>query len=247
MGTRSKGVLRSTVEKILPNFTSISGVWSCQLFAENGTTKCLSKKSNQNKLNDLKDEIGEKIKDSKVLGDDYKQTRGEEIISESFILNCYLPENLCDTCKLFGSPILAAKIKIQDLHIREPYFELSEIRDGVGIDRDTEVAVDRAKFDFEVIPSQTEFDLKITLENISDKEFAIFALGLNEFIQGNATIGGLTSRGLGACKLEDGYSIKFVDFTNPAHLQEYILNGKMSGEKSFQDLKNLIKIHLLKQ
>lgn len=244
-GSSFKGVLRSTIEKILPNFTSISGVWSCQLFEESDVSqKC---PTNKNFLNKLKSEVGKKIKDSEILNNEYKQTRGDEIISESFVLNFNLPEHLCDTCKLFGSPILAAKIKIQDLHIREPYFELSEIRDGVGIDRDTEVAVDRAKFDFEVIPSQTEFDLKITLENVSDKELAIFALGLNEFIQGNATIGGLTSRGLGACKLEEGYSIRFVDFTNPDHLQEYILNGKMSGKKSFQDLANLIKIHLLKQ
>lgn len=244
-GSSFKGVLRSTIEKILPVFTSIPGLWSCQLFNESDEAKsCLSSTSNQKKLSNLKKEIGKKVKDSKVLSTEYKERHLNDIISEQFILETFLPENLCDTCKIFGSPVFGSKIKIQDLDIREPYFELSEVRDGVGIDRDTETAVPQVKFDFEVIPSKSEFDLKIILENVCDKELAIFAIGIKEFVEGNSAIGGLSSRGLGACSLIID-KIEFLDFTNPAHLEKYLIEGKMDGQLSTTDFFNKIKTELL--
>lgn len=244
-GSSFKGVLRSTVEKILPAIKPISDVWSCQLFSESDGAKiCLSNPSNQKKLSKLREEAGKNIKDSKILLAEDMVGHEDDLITEQFIIEKYLPDHLCDTCKVFGSPVFSSKIKIQDLHIIEPYYELSEVRDGVGIDRDTETAVDQVKFNFEVIPSQTEFDVNITLENVNDKELAIFAIGLREFTEGHATIGGLSSRGLGACKLEIN-SINFIDFTNRSHLEQYLIEGKMAGQLTLSDLFNKIKTKLL--
>jgi len=240
-GSSFKGVLRSTVEKIIPLLTECSGLWTCQLFSESeGARKCLSTPSNQKKLAQLRDEAekGTKMSDSKVLSGSYKEH--DSMITERFILEEYLPDNLCDTCKLFGSSFIGSKIKVQDLPICEPYYELAEIRDGVGIDRDTEVAVDQAKYDFEVIPSLSEFKVSIVLESVSEEELAIFALGIREFTSGYATVGGLSSRGLGACQLEIK-SIEFVDFTNQEHLEKYLIEGKMLGQLSQVELFNKIK------
>ena len=240
-GSSFKGVLRSTVEKIIPLLTERSGLWTCQLFSESeGARKCLSTPSNQKKLPQLRDEAEKRtlMSESKVLSKNYKDR--DSAITERFILEEYLPDNLCDTCKLFGSSFVGSKIKVQDLPICEPYYEIAEIRDGVGIDRDTEVAVDQAKYDFEVIPSLSEFQVNIVLEGVSEKELAIFALGIREFTAGCATMGGLSSRGLGACQLEiEG--IEFVDFTNQEHLEQYLIEGKVPDQLSQGELFDKIK------
>lgn len=246
-GSSFKGVLRSSVEKILPVLEPISGVWSCQLFSESeGAGKCLSTAANQKKFTQLREEAGNKtkFKNSQVLCESDKSSNADKVITEQFILKEYLSNNLCDTCKVFGSPVFGSKIKIRDLHICEPYFELSELRDGVGIDRDSEVAVDQAKFDFEVIPSQSEFKVNIIMESPSHKELAILALGIREFVSGNAAIGGLSSRGLGACLLEIE-KIEFMDFTNEDHLEKFFIEGSIPRTLSEKDFFNFIKTELL--
>ena len=262
-GSSFKGVLRSSVEKIIPNFESISNVWSCQLFGEGKhAAKCFStNKKLQQKLANLYSETSIKIKDSKELTTEEKEkyaANPDDIITERFLLEQFMPDNLCSTCKIFGSPVLGSKIKIQDLLLRESFSNSgdaenssdlleveTEIRDGVAIDRDTGIAVDQAKFDYEVVPSQTEFTLQIILEDVSDQDLALFAVGISEFTQeGSAAIGGLTSRGLGACFLEN-IKIKFVDFSKTEHLEEYLINKNMNGELNETAFFNLIKTNLL--
>lgn len=113
-------------------------------------------------------------------------------------------KRLCHICTLFGSPILAGKIRMPDLEVEElSYAGQVEVRDGVGIDRDRGVAVDGVKYDFEVVPSDTVFTMKIEVDSPSAKELGLLAAGMREMQQGYLAIGGKTTRGLGAFELED--------------------------------------------
>jgi CRISPR/Cas system CSM-associated protein Csm3 (group 7 of RAMP superfamily) len=113
-------------------------------------------------------------------------------------------DQLCNTCLLFGSPYAAARVSISDLYITDTEWgSVIQRRDGVAIDRDSEKAKDRLKYDFEVVPPSTAFKLDITLENVTSQDLQLISIGLSEFVHGFGTIGGKRSRGLGVCKLED--------------------------------------------
>lgn len=131
-------------------------------------------------------------------------------------------EALCHTCTLFGSPILAGKIRIPDLDIVEAsYGGEVEVRDGVGIDRDRGKAVDGVKFDYEVVPSDTAFHFSIAVENPDVAELGLLAAGVRELQRGHLSLGGKTTRGLGACVLED-LSVYDADLSSAAGLSGYL-------------------------
>lgn len=130
-------------------------------------------------------------------------------------------KDLCHICTLFGSQILAGKVRIPDLEVEEmSYIHNVEIRDGVGIDRDRGVAVDGVKYDFEVVPSDTVFKLNIFVDSPSPIELGLLAAGIREMQQGHVAIGGKTTRGLGAFSLKDLaiYETKYNGKGLKAHL-----------------------------
>ena len=111
-------------------------------------------------------------------------------------------EKLCHTCTLFGSPILAGKVRIPDLEVDANTFSGQyEVRDGVGIDRDTGLAVKGVKYDYEVVPSETVFRFELSVENPDPVELGLLAVAVRELEHGHLAIGGKTTRGLGACEL----------------------------------------------
>ena len=201
-GSSFKGVLRSTVEKLV---VSIPGLKSCQL--TEGVSDCPSVDNGF---------------------PDWKRDRSEtELIKK-------LEQKLCHTCKLFGSPYSASKIMIHDLTIKE-WAEVTQIRDGVVIDRDSERAKDQLKYDFEVVPPSSTFELKICLENPTDEDLGLACLGLNEFVSEMAYIGGIKSRGLGNCKIRtDDFAIYELDLVSndkkeskEQRLKKYLLHTKL--------------------
>ena len=109
----------------------------------------------------------------------------------------------CWTCSLLGAPWLASKVLVRDLRVRpDTWFGHYLVRDGVAIDRDTETAAEGLKYDFEAVPSGTEFSFEMVVENASDAELGLVLLGLREFAEGYVPLGGATSRGLGDVCLE---------------------------------------------
>ena len=108
----------------------------------------------------------------------------------------------CSICRLFGSLYLASKVYINDLAVKE-WIGHFEIKDGVGLDRDTGVAKIGVKFDLEVVPSGTAFEFELIAENATDEDLELLALGLREMEEGNIRLGGSKSRGLGYCRLEN--------------------------------------------
>jgi len=111
---------------------------------------------------------------------------------------------LCDTCRLFGSPSVASKVAVHDLYLRAPTH--TEVRHGVGIDRDTGTARAQIKFDYETVPAQVTFGFKLVAGDLDEHEevrgLGLLCCGLREFEQGRVPLGGNRSRGLGACRLQ---------------------------------------------
>jgi CRISPR/Cas system CSM-associated protein Csm3 (group 7 of RAMP superfamily) len=98
----------------------------------------------------------------------------------------------------------------------------------VAIDRDSETAKSGAKYDFEVVPSTTVFSLHLVIENATLQDLQLICIGLGEFVSGFGGVGGLRSRGLGACILND-LEIRYLELTGTddaerrQRLQRYLL------------------------
>ncbi len=131
----------------------------------------------------------------------------------------------CTVCRLFGSPWLASKVKVADLYLTEGanWRARVEVRDGVAIDRDTETVSGGRKYDFETVPRETAFGLHLRVDNASDEELGLLFLGLREFTNGGAWVGGNTSRGLGLVRIEWD---EFEVVEGRAGLLAYLQSGK---------------------
>jgi CRISPR-associated RAMP protein (TIGR02581 family) len=222
-GSSFKGAFRAGVERLLPNVPNFR---TCAL---NPGDKCLSMDKN---LSEAYRAVGEAASRGNQFGNserDHLQALGRanwmgQEADETHLLDL-LNEYLCDTCKTFGSVHLASVVRFQDLPLKhKDWGILTQIRDGVGIDRDSERAVAQIKFDFEIVPAQTAFDFNLTVENPTARDLGLVALGLQEFANGMIPLGGIRSRGLGQCRLEN-VQMAMVDFTQPTALKDYLVTG----------------------
>jgi CRISPR-associated protein Csm3 len=203
-GSSVKGVVRSEFERIIRTFETQNlainsePLTACDVFSE----PCVKEKEKEKLETDSK-------KSGKVDEADFTQK---------------LWEKTCTACRLFGSPWIASRVYIKDMPLldSEELFRLSEIRDGVAIDRDTGTARKQAKFDYEVVPAKARFKFEAVLENVELWEVGLFGVILKLWAHGEIAIGGMTSRGLGWGRLEN-IEIEKVD---RADLIEYILNEK---------------------
>src|SRR5260221_1943085 len=156
-GSSFKGALRSTVEKIVPGLPGFS---TCALIdLSNDEIRALG--GNREAIKN----ICPTVRQSEVA-----QRRREEPDKAAEIQKDTI-EELCDTCLLFGSPFAAARLNGNDLYMpKEEWSGVLQIRDGVAIDRDSEKARDRLKYDFEVVPATAAFDLELLLENATKRD-----------------------------------------------------------------------------
>jgi CRISPR-associated RAMP protein (TIGR02581 family) len=185
-GSSFKGALRSTVEKIVPGLPGLS---TCALIDLSDDEIKQSGSNHQT--------ICPTVRQSDIARRRRDQPDNVAEIQKETI------KELCDTCLLFGSPYAAARLNVNDLYMpQEEWGGVLQIRDGVAIDRDTEKARDRLKYDFEVVPASATFDLQIVLENATKKDLQLICVGLSEFVHGFGVIGGKRSRGLGVAELQ---------------------------------------------
>jgi CRISPR-associated RAMP protein (TIGR02581 family) len=228
-GSSFKGAMRSTVEKLAPNLSN--AFTSCGLVE-------LSDKEIEEKL-----QAGEFVCSTQRQKYFAEQRRSHPENSQAILEEAL--DGLCSTCRLFGSPFAAAPINVNDLYMPDAEkSDIIQIRDGVAIDRDSEKAKDRLKYDFEVVPSTTVFELTITLENASEQDVQLACVGLSEFVHGYGAIGGLRSRGLGACTLEN-LEASALELTGVnenernRRLRTFLLNGefpdKVPGEQFLKE------------
>jgi len=113
----------------------------------------------------------------------------------------HILDRSCTTCLLFGSPWVASRVRVSDLPVVNGEQVRVEIRDGVGIDRVSRTAREHMKYDFEIVPPGTAFELSITVDNPADHELGLVVAGLRAFDRGEALLGGKVSRGLGWVKI----------------------------------------------
>jgi len=115
-----------------------------------------------------------------------------------------LVEKSCTACRLFGSPWLASRMHFQDAMLvnGDALLHFTEVREGVGIDRDLGTPKPRIKFDFEVVPAGAKFDIRIVVENAGDWEVGLLLLSLKAMERGELPLGGKTTRGLGWGRLQ---------------------------------------------
>lgn len=113
----------------------------------------------------------------------------------------WIEDNTCDVCKLFGSPVKAGRLWVSDGTL-EDWASVVQVRDGVVIDRDSRTAVDGLKYDYEVVPPSSRFQLCIDLENPTNTDIALLGAAVFEWHAGSS-LGGFTSRGLGRFHLKD--------------------------------------------
>ena len=217
-GSSFKGVFRSTVEKLVG---MISNQTTCSLSEGDCPT------ANQENFNN-------------------RRRSGSGNWSEAKLAEI-LDEELCDTCKLFGSPFSASKILFSDLYVDE-WAEATQVRDGVAIDRDSERAVPGLKYDYEVVSVGSTFKMEIALEGPSDTDLHLACMGLNEFASGMGGIGGMRSRGLGNCQVIEltGYELDLTDDgTKDERLRRYLIGKTLEDKmKKIDNLDSFLENHI---
>lgn len=136
---------------------------------------------------------------------------------------------------------LAGRIHISDMKLASKIISIT--RDGIKIDRDTGATEKGGKFDYDVIPMGTEFDLCIELENIEEYQLSLLGLALTDIMSEEGDLfGGKTSRGIGRCRVED-LKMKFVNAEDKEKLKKYIFEGEFSViESSNKDIFDINKL-----
>ncbi len=220
-GSTLKGVFRSTAEKMAGHFN----LWACffDLSLSNGKDSYCISDEKYRTHEDTKQEL-ETLKK--------RQCAEEEMWK-------WINNHTCDVCKIFGSPMSASRIFFSDATL-EKWAESVAIRDGVCIDRDSETAVDKAKYDYEVVPRGATYSFTFEIQNYEDSEIVLIAAVISEWENG-LRIGGFTSRGLGKCKftLEKAETL---DYADADQLKNYLLEKKMKQDNAFFD--NKLKLAL---
>ena len=132
----------------------------------------------------------------------------------------WIDRHVCDVCKLFGSPVQAARVRCSDGTLVNPAMAVVRIRDGVVLDRDSHTAAEGLKYDYETVSAGTRFAVTFDLDNPSLSDEALFGAALFEWAAGSS-LGGFTSRGLGRFRLEN-IEVRGVDFDNPQERMRYL-------------------------
>ena len=137
-------------------------------------------------------------------------------------------KNMLGVCQLFGSLWYASKLQIRDLHVQPGSWVQSISATGrvFAIDRDTETASDGKLYDYEVVPAGVVFDFHAIIDNAEDWQLGMLYLGLSAFEKGELTIGGGSSRGLGAIEL----SIDSSSYIDKHHIMQYLTDDDYGDE-----------------
>lgn len=117
-----------------------------------------------------------------------------KIFENSRLPNEVIYRNSCPICKMFGSTAYGSRVSSADCYlINSPS---KQVRDGVGIDRFTGGAYDRAKFDLEVYTG-AQFEGEIQVRNFELWQLALLGFVFLDLKDGYLQLGSGKSRGLG--------------------------------------------------
>ena len=185
-GSSMRGALRALLERIVVSLGAPSDVKPCVLFAGPEALAglglqgvgCLSLDPDFHKLTAKEQE--------------------KKLFSDKPVL--------CDLCQLFGSTVMAGRLKTLDAVPAETVFT---VRHGVGINRDTHTAQEHIKYEFEVAEKGPAYAFRMEIENATERDFALLHILLAEMKQGFSA-GGKKNQGLGRLRLE-GHTVKYFD------------------------------------
>lgn len=195
-GSSLKGKLRSTCESL----AHALGLSACLLNNEASQVPCVS---------DVK--FYQRVRSS------YQRACKTDLAKRL----AWIDGNTCDVCKLFGSPVRASRLRISDGRLDPGTWPgVVQVRDGVVLDRDSHTAVDGLKYDYEVLPVGSRFEIVIELEDCQDEQLALIGAAIFEWHAGSS-LGGFSSRGLGRFRLED-VRVAGVDFADVKQVLKFL-------------------------
>ncbi len=118
-------------------------------------------------------------------------------------------------------------IKCSDLKAANKNIQVT-VRDGIKIDNKTGIVEEGAKYDFEVIDRNAEFNLRMEADYYSDNEEEVvntFALIKKALVSSKLSIGAKTNSGLGLIQLKDDICYKY-DFSNKKDIVNWLKKNK---------------------
>lgn len=134
-------------------------------------------------------------------------------------------ENSCTACRLFGSPWIGSRLLFKDASLRNAgdLAVVTQIRDGVGIDRDLGAAATNIKYDFETVVPGAQFDVEVIAENVELWELGFVTSIFRLWSEGHLAIGGKSTRGTGWGRLRD----LVVQRVEKDEMIDYLVGGTM--------------------
>ncbi|HEY65176.1 MAG TPA: CRISPR-associated RAMP protein [Caldilineae bacterium] len=198
-GSSIKGAVRSLAERILRTWNQQPEFWACDPF----DAPCVP----ANRKDELMHEA---------------ETQAPDRVEQAFSEKVWKAS--CTACRLFGSPWFAGRVAFKDAFLQnsDDLPVVTQIRDGVGIDRDLGAARTGVKYDFEVVVPGARFGLEILAENVDDRELGFLLTVLRLWEEGSLALGGKVTRGPGWGKLSE-IRLYRVDRGN---LLDYLLQGQ---------------------
>lgn len=191
-GSSLKGVFRSHIEKIV---CSLKSQVVCYPFTVSENREAGSRQRQQDYRSSCGAAFNRLSRERKGLEDDTD----------------FVYTNSCPTCRLFGSTWFIGRVAIGDAYLTTP--QVTEQRDGVGIDRLTGGSSHSAKFELEVVSSGVSFATKVHLRNFEIWQLGMLFAVLQDMEDGLIRLGSGRSRGLGSVKAtlgEDGITLNTI-------------------------------------
>ncbi|MGB9872248.1 MAG: type III CRISPR-associated RAMP protein Csx7 [Anaerolineae bacterium] len=200
-GSSIKGVVRFQAERLLRSWNQ-PHLWACDPF----DAPCVPEKSRDRRKG--KEEFWQESKQSDAVF-------AQKVFEAS-----------CTACRLFGSPWFAGRVAFKDAYLinADALSIVTQIRDGVGVDRDLGAARTGVKYDFETVVPGACFGIEVLAENLEDWEIGFLLSVLRLWEEGGIALGGKTTRGPGWGILKD---LKMQQ-VNADNLMDYLLNRQVS-------------------
>jgi CRISPR-associated RAMP protein (TIGR02581 family) len=186
-GSSLKGVFRSHSEKIV---CSLKPHVVCYPFFGNEDKEA----DHPQRQQDYRDSCGERF--NQFAKQDDANRKQMEARTD------WVYEQSCPTCRLFGSTGFIGRVAIGDAYLAPGSRAVTELRDGVGIDRLTGGASHGAKFELEVVSRDVTFETDVHLRNFEIWQLGMLFVVLQDMQDELIRIGSGRSRGLGKVTAE---------------------------------------------
>ncbi len=197
-GSSLKGVLRSTVERIL----ATNGLYCCDIIGQQDcSTRLSSKLSGISRVRKL---VGE-VESFQDLVNKVFKIKDMDYRSKIQLLKEVVDKTFCEACKIFGNAGYASRVYVYDATPAKSsdgkYAVWTGIRPGVALDRENGT-VARGPFFIEYIEPGSIFNFKLIADSLEKYQIGLILECINLINSGLVLIGGVKSRGMGKVRIE---------------------------------------------